>query len=91
MQAAITRRTAGGMIHQGDQAITPLEALRLWTTGSALAANLPGEIGVLRPGVRADLVVLSANPLDTPPAAFDTLHVERTILGGTTVFLKEVA
>ena len=72
MQAAITRRTAGGLIHQGDQAITPLEALRLWTTGGALAANLPGEIGVLRPGARADLVVLSANPLDTPPGAFDT-------------------
>jgi hypothetical protein len=88
MGAAITRRTAAGLIHQGDQAITPLEALRLWTTGGALAANLPGEIGVLRPGARADLVVLSANPLDTPPASFDCIRVERTILDGATVFLR---
>lgn len=88
MQAAITRRTAGGWTHQPDQAITPMEALRLWTTGGALAANLPGEIGVLTPGARADLVVLSANPLATPAERFDTIRVERTLLGGTTVFVN---
>jgi predicted amidohydrolase YtcJ len=86
MRAAITRRTANGLTHQADQAITPLEALRLWTTGGALAANLPGEIGVLCAGARADLVILSANPLETPPEALDTIRVERTILGGKTVY-----
>lgn len=89
MRAAITRRTANGLIHQPDQAITPLEALRLWTTGGALAANLPGEIGVLRAGAQADLAVLSANPLDMPPDAFDTIQIERTVLGGTTVYLRD--
>jgi predicted amidohydrolase YtcJ len=88
MQAAMTRRTASGRIHQGDQAITPLEALRLWTTGGAHAANRPGEIGVLRPGARADCVVLSANPLATPPERFETIRVEHTILGGTTVYVR---
>lgn len=86
MRAAITRRTAGGLTHQREQAITPLEALHLWTTGGALAANLPGEIGVLRAGARADCVVLSANPLETPPDQYDTIRVERTVLGGRTVY-----
>jgi predicted amidohydrolase YtcJ len=90
IQAAITRRTAGGLVHQGDQAISPREALRLWTTGAALAANLPGMIGVLRPGARADLVILSQNPLETPPEQFGLIQVERTFLGGKTVFQKEV-
>ena len=89
MQAAVTRRTAGGLTHQGDQAISPREALRLWTTGAALAAHLPGKIGVLRPGARADLVMLSRNPLETPPDQFDRIRVERTWIAGNTVFQKE--
>jgi predicted amidohydrolase YtcJ len=89
MQAAITRRTSGGLLHQGQQAISALEALRLWTTGAALAANLPGEAGVLRPGARADMVVLTHNPLETPPEAFAHIAVERTFLGGKTVYQKE--
>lgn len=88
MRAAVTRQTVGGIVHQGDQAITPREALTLWTTGAAQAANRAGEIGVLRAGSRADLVVLSANPLTTPPEAWDTLHVEQTVLGGNTVYLR---
>jgi predicted amidohydrolase YtcJ len=86
MAAAVTRRTEGGMIHQAGEAITSLEALRLWTTGAALAANRAGECGVLRPGARADVVVLSGNPLTTLAARLETLRVERTILGGRTVF-----
>ena len=86
MRAAITRRTESDLVHQGDQAITPAEALRLWTTGGALAANRPGEIGVLRPGARADCIVLSANPLTTTPEQFAMIRVERTVLGGTTVY-----
>ena len=90
IQAAISRRTAGGLIHQGDQAISPREALRLWTTGAALAANLSGKIGVLRPGASADLVILSHNPLETSPEHFDHIQVERTFVKGKTVFQKEV-
>lgn len=89
MQAAITRRTSGGLTHQGQQAISALEALRLWTTGGALAANLPGEVGVLRPGTRADMVMLTHNPLGTPPEAFPQIAVERTFIGGETVYQRE--
>jgi predicted amidohydrolase YtcJ len=86
MAAAVTRRTKSGLTHQAEQAITPLEALRLWTTGAAQAANMPGEIGVLRPGARADVTVLSANPLGVPKESFDRIRVERTLLGGRSVF-----
>jgi predicted amidohydrolase YtcJ len=88
MAAAITRRTQGGLVHQGEQSITRLEALRLWTTGAALAADLPGEIGVLRRGARADVVILSRNPLTTPTDQFASILVERTILGGRTVYVS---
>ena len=91
MQAAITRRTAAGLPHQSEQAITPLEALRLWTTGAAQAANLAGEAGVLRPGARADLVILSHNPLSTLPPLYDLIRVERTVIGGRAVYERPAA
>ncbi len=86
MHAAVTRRTDAGLQHQPDQAITPWEALHLWTGGAALATHQEGQRGVLRPGAAADLVVLSHNPLATPPERFDTIRVEQTVIGGATVF-----
>jgi predicted amidohydrolase YtcJ len=86
MEAAITRRTRGGLTHQAEQAITPLEALHMWTVGAAAAANLSGEIGVLRSGARADVAVLSANPLTASRESLGRIRVERTLLAGRTVF-----
>jgi predicted amidohydrolase YtcJ len=86
IEAAVTRQTDGGYLHDPAQAITPLEALRLWTTGAARAANKPGELGVLRPGARADLVVLAQNPLEVAPQRIGAIRVERTILGGHAVY-----
>jgi hypothetical protein len=41
--------------------------------------------GSLVPGKYADLVVLSGNPLDDPLAMRD-LQVERTVIGGATIY-----
>jgi len=43
--------------------LTPLQAIQAATQVSARALSLGGEMGAIRPGQRADLVVLSANPL----------------------------
>lgn len=44
--------------------IPPMDALRMATAIPAKAMGLDGSVGTLRPGMRADLVVLDANPLD---------------------------
>jgi imidazolonepropionase-like amidohydrolase len=44
--------------------IPPMDALRMATAIPAKAMGLDGSIGTLRPGMRADLVVLDSNPLD---------------------------
>lgn len=44
--------------------IPPLDALRMATVIPAKAMGLDGTVGTIRPGMRADLVVLDANPLD---------------------------
>jgi imidazolonepropionase-like amidohydrolase len=44
--------------------LTPYEALRTGTVNIARHLGEEGESGVVRPGARADLVLLDANPLD---------------------------
>ena len=61
----------------------------MWTTGAARAAYTEGEIGVLRAGARADVVVLSANPLEADPREVVCIRVERTIIGGKTVYAHD--
>lgn len=44
--------------------LTPLEALRTATLNPARLLRRQGEIGVIRPGALADLVIVGDNPLD---------------------------
>ena len=46
-----------------QQALSAAEALRLFTSGAARLQFEESEKGALRAGLRADLVLLSANPL----------------------------
>jgi imidazolonepropionase-like amidohydrolase len=49
------------MVHAG---LTPMQALVSATGGNATLLGIAATRGTLRPGKRADLVVLAANPLD---------------------------
>ncbi len=82
MTAAILRRDRTGETLLPDQALTAAEALDAYTRGSAVAVGLEHHLGAIAPGMWADLAVLSANPLTTPPEALSTIHVEQTWLGG---------
>lgn len=75
MAAAVDRRGVGD-----DQAITPTEALALYTTGSAWARGVEADQGRIAPGHRADLVVLSSDP--TAPDGLGAASVEATCIAG---------
>ena len=45
--------------------------------------------GTLRPGKRADLVVLSADPLAVPPEALREIQVLETVQAGETIYTQE--
>jgi predicted amidohydrolase YtcJ len=65
-----------------DQSLTPREALRLYTIEGYRTTFDDATRGSLEAGKFADMAILSANPLETAPAALNTLKVEATILGG---------
>jgi predicted amidohydrolase YtcJ len=74
MAAAVDRRGLADA-----EALTPVEALGLSTTGAAWARNVEADQGRLAPGHRADLVVLDGDPLVD---GFDAVTVEATAIDG---------
>jgi hypothetical protein len=68
-----------------QQGLSPREALDLYTRGAAQLQFEEAEKGTLAPGKRADLVALSANPLDVAPGRIAELRVLRTVAGGRVV------
>jgi len=68
-----TRRTGSGHVLDGAQALPYGEWLRAYTAGAAYAGGQESERGMLRAGLRADLVVLDG-VLDpaTPPQVLQT-------------------
>ena len=85
IRSAVTRRV-GELAVDPDEAIGPEEALALYTCNAAKACGCLESCGTLEPGKRADLVILSGDPRTTDAGELDALKVERTVLGGETVF-----
>ncbi|WP_157020253.1 amidohydrolase [Mesorhizobium xinjiangense] len=79
IKAALTRPTYAGAT---DQRIDLDAVLRAYTAGGAWAAHMDHVTGTLKPGLAADIVVLSDNIETTDPQDIDTLHVALTVAGG---------
>jgi len=86
LRAASTRLTRAGRTFEPDEAIGVEAALRAYTAGAARSLGVDGEVGTLEPGKRADMVVLSGDPLATDPMALDSLRILRTYVDGELVY-----
>lgn len=84
----VQRISHGGDVIGPDQRVDVMSALRAVTIDAAWQVFLDDRIGSLEPGKYADLVVLSGNPLDDPMGLRD-LRVERTVIGGATVYRRQ--
>ena len=85
IKAALDRLDASGSPIAPEQAITAEEALYAYTMGGAIASGDDGNRGSIAPGKWADLVVLSGDPLTTPPEDLLNIHVDQTYVGGQLV------
>lgn len=81
---ADTREPAGGWLPA--EALTVPEALRAYTAGSACAAGRAADLGVLAPGMLADLVVLDRDLTVIDPEAILQTRVLATYVGGCRVY-----
>ncbi|WP_193105924.1 amidohydrolase [Brachybacterium sp. FME24] len=84
--AAVNRLSRTGQEIGPEQRITPWEALRAVTSEAAYQYGEEDSKGLIREGMRADLVVLSADPLATAPQDLRDIEVLTTIKDGEVVF-----
>ncbi len=69
-----------------DQTITVWQGLRMMTVEAAYALRCDDQLGTLRPGKLADLIVVTADPLKTAPESLDQIGVMMTMVGGKIEF-----
>jgi hypothetical protein len=89
LYAAVTRQDLDGEPPGGwlpDQKLSPDEALRGFTIDAAWAAFMEDEVGRLAPGLRADFVLLDADPLAVPAAELPKVRVLSTWVDGAPVY-----
>jgi predicted amidohydrolase YtcJ len=86
--SAISRRTDRGQSILPEEAIPPVEALKMYTEYAARAAFEEKLKGSITPGKLADLVVLSDDPNKLPVDEIKDIQVEMTILDGEVVWGK---
>jgi len=74
-------RTSGTVIGP-DQSLSPTEALEAMTINAAWQLGIENETGSLKSGKSADLLILSANPLETPDEELQDIIVVGTWIKG---------
>lgn len=81
----VYRTTTSGDVLGPDQRISVMDALRAVTIDAAWQVFQEDNRGSLNPGKHADFIILSGSLLDDP-LAMRNLKVERTVIGGATVY-----
>lgn len=89
ISAAVTRRTRddrnpGGWIP--EQKITVEESLRAYTVNNAYAVFADSTRGMIRPGYRADLVILEQDLFTVAPGQLGAVRVLVTVAGGNVTY-----
>ena len=86
MQSAVTRKSKAGKeynLQDDDLRIEVIDALKAYTINAAWQLMMDDKIGSIEVGKKADLVVLSADPLNIPPDQLGTIKALATFRGGS--------
>ncbi len=86
--AGVNRRTRSGDILGPQQRISVMDAIRAVTVNAARQNFEEDRKGSLEKGKVADLVVLSANPLEVAPEALANIVVEETFSRGRSIYRR---
>jgi len=84
--AAVTRKAESGQVLLPEEAVSPQQALALYTTNAAYASFEEEIKGSIAQGRLADIVVLSDDPTRVRHEQIKDIKVEMTIIGGEVVW-----
>jgi hypothetical protein len=82
ISVAVNRRTKYGTLLQPEEAISVMDAIRMFTIWSAYGGFEEKIKGSIEPGKLADLVVLSANPLSARKESLADIRADLVIFDG---------
>lgn len=88
LHAAVTRQDAQGNPAGGwlpDQRLSLQEAVAAFSKAAAFAGRREGHLGVLRPGMQADLTCFGEDLLAADPAAIRDATIAATVIAGEVV------
>jgi predicted amidohydrolase YtcJ len=86
IESMVTRATRDGRVIGPKQRINLVEALHIYTAGSAYACGEEGRKGQIRSGQLADFIVLDTDILDANPTTISQAQVLSTWIGGQCVW-----
>jgi len=86
IHSAVNRTSRSGVIVGPEERISPMDALKAVTIWGAYLYFEENQKGSIEPGKRADLAVLSANPLVVDDATIKDIKVLQTIKDGKTIY-----
>lgn len=86
IHTAVNRISSGGNLYGEDQRISPLEALKAYTSYAALCCNTNSDRGSIAIGNYADFVLLDQELTTIDPLEIKNIQVLKTICGGRIVY-----
>ena len=87
MRDSIMRKTEEGRVLAPEQRLDPKQALTMYNQEAAFSVFEENNLGTIAEGKQADMVILSEDPLSTPPETWEKrMRVEMTIVGGEIVY-----
>jgi predicted amidohydrolase YtcJ len=86
IQSMVTRTSAEGKVYGPEQMVSPEQAIRIWTMGSAFSVFEEDIKGSIEVGKLADFVILSTDPTAAPVDEIKDIVVNTTVVGGKVVY-----
>ena len=88
IKAVVTRQSDAGLF-EPQEAVSVIDAVRMWTVWAARANDEGEHRGTIEVGKLADMAVLSDDIFTIEPDKLDTITVTETIVGGRVVYRRD--
>ncbi len=87
--SAMARESRSGVVVGADERVDAYTALQALTTGPAWQVFEENDKGRIAEGLRANFVILTADPVETPVESIRDIEVVETIHDGRTVYRRD--
>lgn len=87
---AVNRKTISGQVSDDVQNISAYEGIKAYTVDAAYSSCEEHQIGVIKESAKADLIIVSDNPLEMDTEKLKDIVVEQTFMDGKCVYKKSL-